>query len=219
MAVSFETEYHRYRRYFTDVSALYQKKQVRIYTGIVLSLLVIAFFAFFAIRPTLVTITSLIKEIKDNQMVAQKLQEKINALTLAQAEYAAVSSELPLLEEALPQEPNFPLFIRQLETLAFQNGVALRTAQFSQVNLRGEPASNPNSVKTKQEKELPEVTFTLFASGSYQNLKGFLQSLEDLRRLVVISSFTFKTGEREEEQLLILAVTGETYHLGQNETK
>jgi len=216
MALSLETERHRYRRYFTNVTALYQKKQVRTYTGLILSLLTVAFFSFFAIRPTLITIASLVKEIEDKQMVAQKLQEKINAITVAQAEYAAVSSDFPLIEEALPQEPNLPILIRQLETLTVQNGATLRTIQFSQVNLRGKLVSEPDSVKKG---EVSKVTFSLSASGSYQSLKSFLQSLEDLRRFVVISSFAFKTGEEEEGQLLILSVTGDAYYLSQNEIK
>lgn len=217
MAISFETGYHRYRRYFTDISALYQKKEARVYTGLILSLLTVAFFSFFAIRPTLVTIASLVKEIEDKRMIAQKLQEKISALSLAQKEYVAVSSELPLVEEALPQEPNLPLFIRQLETLAVQSGVALRTIQFGQVNLRGRLALKPDSVKTEQKEEASEITFSLSASGSYQNLKSFLQSLENLRRFVVISSFAFKPEEKEEAQLLILSVAGEAYYLTQIE--
>lgn len=214
MAISFETGHHRYRRYFTNVTALYQKKQARAYTGLILSFLTIAFFAFFAIRPTLVTIASLVKEIEDKQMINQKLQEKINALTLAQAEHATATSELPLVEEALPQEPNIPLFIRQLETLAVQNGVSLRTIQFGQVNLRGKLLSEPNSVKKEGASNVP---FNLSVSGRYQSLKSFLQSLESLRRFVVISSFAFKSGEGEERELLILNVTGDAYYLKPNE--
>lgn len=219
MAISFEIGYHRYRRYFTNISALYQKKKARVYTGLILSLLAVAFFSFFAIRPTLVTIASLVKEIEDKRMIAQKLQEKINALSLAQKEYVAVSSELPLVEEALPQEPDLPLFIRQLETLSVQSGVTLRTIQFGRVNLRGRPVSKPDSVKTKQKEETSGITFNFSASGSYQNLKTFLQSLENLRRLVVISSFAFRPEEKEEGQLLILNITGEAYYLNQNEVK
>lgn len=219
MAISFEAEYHRYQRYFTNIGALYQKKQARVYTGLILSLLTVAFFSFFAIRPTLVTIASLVKEIEDKRMIAQKLEEKINALALAQKEYAALSSELSLVEEALPQEPDLSFFIRQLETLAVQSGATLRTIQFSQVNLRKKLASKPDSVKTKQKEEASEVTFSLSTFGNYQNLKSFLQSLENLRRFVVVSSFAFKAGEKEETQLLILNVTGKTYYLNQNEVE
>lgn len=215
MAVSFKSDYHHYRRYFTSISALYQKKEVRVYTELILSLLTVAFFSFFAIRPTLVTITSLVKEIGDRRMIVQKLQEKINALTLAQNEYTAVYSELPLVEEALPQKPDLSLFVRQLETVTVQNGVTLRTIQFGQVNLRG----SPTEAKPVEKEGVSEVPFSLSVSGNYQNLKSFLQSLEDLRRLVVVSSFAFKPGEKEEESLLILSVTGETYYLSQNEAK
>jgi Tfp pilus assembly protein PilO len=218
MAISLGKEHSHYRHYLVNLGTLYQKKQVRTYTGFILSLLAIAFFSFFAIRPTLITIASLIKEIDSKQMIAEKLEEKINALSHARSEYIDLSSSLPLIEEALPQEPNLSLFIRQLETLAVQNGVILRSIQFGEISLRGEKISKSLPATTK-EIESPQIPFNLSVSGSYKNLKNFLQSLEELRRLTVVSSFIFKMEKEKEGQFLVLSVTGETFYLNQNKSQ
>ncbi len=163
----------------------------------------------------MVTIASLTKEIEDKQMVAQKLEEKINALTIARNEYEILYSELPLVEDALPLESDLSFFLRQMETLAVQNNVDLRSIQFGEISLRGESVSKPDSTETK-EGGLSSVPFGLSVSGSYQNLKNFLQSLEDLRRIVIVSSFVFKTEKEKEGKSLILSVNGEAYYLSQN---
>lgn len=214
MAISFRTDYYRYRRYLTNISALYQKKQYRAYTGLILSLFTIAFFAFFAIRPTIVTITSLMKEIEDKEMVAQKLEEKINALSRARSEYDAISTQLPLVEDALPQKTNPSLLVRQIETLAAQNSVILQSVQFGETPLLGEKEFKSKSTETKlKEKGLSAISFSVSVSGSYQNLKSFLQNLEELRRLIIPSSFAFKIEQKGES--LVLSISGEAYYLVQ----
>ncbi len=218
MAISLGKGYSRHRHYLVNLGTLYKKKQVRTYTGLILSLLSIAFFALFAIRPTLITIASLIKEIDNKQMIAEKLEEKINALSRARSEYIDLSSSLPLIEEALPQEANLSLFIRQLETLAVQNGVILRSIQFGEISLRGEKVSKSLPVTTKEIESL-QVPFNLSVSGSYKNLKNFLQSLEELRRLTVVSSFVFKMEKEKEGRFLVLSITGGTFYLNQNKTQ
>jgi Tfp pilus assembly protein PilO len=220
MALSLNTDYFRYRHYFTNLSAFYQKKEYRAYVGLILSLFTIAFFGFFAIRPTLVTIASLTKEIEDKQMVVQKLEAKIEALGRARSEYEAISAELFLVEEALPQKTDLSLFVRQIETLAVQSGVSLQAVQFGETPILGELPSKPNSKKTQQkDKELSTITFNLSVTGDYQNLKGFLQGLEELRRLVVPSTFAFKEEKSAEGEQLLLTVTGEAYYLVQSQKK
>ena len=106
MAFDWRTEYHRYHRYFLSTRALYKKRAVVVYTGIILTLATITFFALFAIKPTVTTIASLVKEINSKKVVDQKLQTKINSLRQAQTNYSLISDKLVLIDQVLPQEPN-----------------------------------------------------------------------------------------------------------------
>lgn len=193
MALNWQTEYHRYRRYFINIGRFYQQKKARVYTELVLSVFVTAFFLFFAIKPTVVTITGLIKEIKDRRAVAEKLEEKIKALSLAQGEYRTIQSDLYLVDQALPKDSRLPTLVKQIEALALKTGTNIEIIQYSSVGLRGK--FNPG----KQE----AAKFTMNLAGEYQNLKNFLLSLGSLRRVVTLESFGFKDGRKEAQELTL----------------
>lgn len=193
MALNWQTEYHRYRRYFIDLRRFYRIKKIHVYTQVVLSLLATSFFLFFAIKPTLVTITGLLREIKDKKLVVQKLEEKIEQLSLAQREYQLIQPELYLLDQALPKDSQISLLIKQIETLALKSGVIPEVVQYASVNLKGVPQSD------KPE----EISFSMTMAGGYQELKVFIESLTKLRRVILIKDFSFKPS-LEEPQFLTL---------------
>ncbi|MCX6724676.1 MAG: type 4a pilus biogenesis protein PilO [Candidatus Shapirobacteria bacterium] len=187
-----QTEYHRYRRYFTDLGRFYQTKKARTYVGIILSILTVTFFVIFAIKPALATIAQLIKQTKDQKLVVGELEKKITSLSQAQNEYLAVESDLYLVDEALPQESQVPLLIKQLETLAYQSGVDIGRLRINEVDLK-----KTDSPKTEKQ----PLSFNFTALGSYANLKNFLSSLSTLRRIILVESFSFQKGTDEKSGL------------------
>jgi len=201
MAFNWQTELYRYRRYFTDIRRFYRLKKVRVYTEIVLSILTVSFFLFFAIKPTVITITGLIKEINDKKMVVQKLEEKISNLNLAQQEYLLVQNDLYLVDQTLPEDPQISVLVRQIEGLCSKTGVSLEGVQYS-----------PLDIKSKIFKNEPQpIEIKLVVSGDYQNLKNFLYSLDNFRRIFKIDSFGFKTSKEGEK--LTLSISGKTFYL------
>lgn len=195
--------YHRYRRYVSGVGVLYKKKKARVYTGIILSIFTIAFFGFFAIRPTLVTIGGLLKEIKDKREVVAQMDQKINNLNKAQTNYTRIEKDLDLVNESLPLDPDLPILIKQLESLARLSSVAIESVRFEKTNLQGE-------IETE---EGQASGFSVTLVGDYKNLKDFLSSLDTLRRIISVKSFGFTSKTEEEIQLLILSISAEAHYL------
>ncbi|MBU3957116.1 type 4a pilus biogenesis protein PilO [Patescibacteria group bacterium] len=195
--------YHRYRRYVTGIGVLYKKKKARVYTGIILSIFTIAFFGFFAIRPTLVTIGGLLKEIKDKREVVAQMDQKINNLNKAQTNYTRIEKDLDLVNESLPLDPDLPILIKQLESLARLSSVAVESVRFEKTNLQGE-------IETE---EGQASGFSVTLVGDYKNLKDFLSSLDTLRRIISVKSFGFTSKTEEEIQLLILSISAEAHYL------
>lgn len=187
-----------------DIGRLYKIKKVRVYTEIVFSLLAVSFFLFFAIKPTLLTITELIKTIQDQEVVVNQLQNKINALGAAQSEYNLISNDLYLVDEALPKNSQVSTLVKQIEVLALQSGVFLGSMKFDPVALKEAGAG------------LKEVNFSLAATGDYQNLKSFLHLVNSLRRVINIETFSFKI-KGAESQVLTLSIGGKAYYLSANE--
>jgi len=201
MALDWQTEYRRYQRYFLNVGSLYRKKKVRVYTELVGTLLTISFFLLFAVKPTLLTIAGLIKTINDQKLITRTLEEKINALNLAQSQYDLIQSDLPLIEEALPQRTEITTLIKQLEAIANRSGVTNEGIQLTQIPLDKEGAfSQPEP-----------INFNLAVSGDYQNLKTFLKNLSSLRRVILVDSFGFKTGKTD-KLVLYLTLNNKTFY-------
>lgn len=199
---NWQTEYHRYRRYFTDLGQFYQTKKGRTYAGIILSLLTVAFFIFFAIKPTLITIAQLIRQVKDQKTVARELEKKVKALSEAQSNYLLVESNLPLVDQALPKDPQISILVKQLEALARRSQVTIKSLQISKANLKE---------TTFQKTEKQAVDFSFNVLGDYQNLKIFLSSLSRLRRIISIEAFSFQSGK--EETILSLKLNAKTWFL------
>ena len=205
MALNWQTEYHRYRRYFVNIGQYYQQKKARVYTGIVFSILTTSFFLVFAIKPTVVTIVGLLKKIEDQKLVAEKLEEKIGTLSQAQKQYLAIESDLLLVNQALPQDTQVSLLIKELEALGRQSGITVETIQFNQLTLKG---------KNPEEKQ-KEINFSFTASGNYQNLKNFLTSLNSLRRIVLVDNFSFTSDkEIDKKEFLNLSLSAQTFYYG-----
>ena len=203
--VDYKEGYRHYRRYYRNLRTLYKKPPMRDFTFLVLSLLTAAFFAFFAIKPSLKTIGELVKEIKDKRMASEKLEEKINALSLAQREYASVQPDLPKIYAVLPKKSDFSLLAKQIEWLAQKNQTTLLNLRFSETSLFGE-----------EQKELVPLEFSLNFGGEYKNFKGFLADLEKLDRIVTVETFGFskkKLGGEEVEFPLYLELTAQGYYL------
>lgn len=190
--------YRRYRRYYRRLQGLYQKPPVRDFTFLVLSLLTVAFFGFFAIKPSLKTIGELVKEIGDKRMASEKLEQKINALSAAQQEYALVQPDLPLVLSVLPKDSDFSQLAKEIEYLASKNNLLLLSLRIQQASLFGGP----------EKKELISLDFDLNLSGDYLSLKNFLANLERLDRLVKIEALSFA-----KKEMLSLVITAKAYYL------
>lgn len=201
MEIDFQTNYKRYRRYFKDVARFYANKKVKAYTEAVLTIFTVAFFLAFAIRPTLITIASLVKEIKEKKEVSLSLQRKINDLSLAQQNYQAAEKNLYLIDQSLPLNPFLNELIRQIEVLALKDEVKIDTFQFSNVE-----------IKKNKPSEKKEIEFNLVVSGEYQNIKNFLKDLTNLRRLISFDNFIIKQTKKE-ASTLVLSLSGKAFFM------
>lgn len=177
-------EYHRYQRYFTDISRLYQKKEVKVYTELILTFATIAFFAFFAIKPAVITLASLLQERSMQKQILDQLDTKINSLTKAQQNYNQLT-QTALVEEALPKESALDQVIYNLEYLILQDGISLNSISFQPIVLKGTPKE-------------AVVGFSLSTSGSMESLNKLLASLNNLRREITIQSASFTKSQKEQ---------------------
>lgn len=216
-----EKPYHQRERYFLKFRNFYQKKQVRLYTELILTFFTISFFLFFSIRPTLITIASLLNEIKEQKTISQRLEKKVSALKQAQANYQQIKERLYLIDEALPENSDFSLFIRQLEALAAKNKVTIDSLQYEPTPLKGKETAvkiekKTRSKETNKEENFQGIYFALKVSGQFESLKAFYDDFFRFRRLIVIDNFIFKTDQKNN---LVFTLNAEACYLNPGDQK
>lgn len=208
---------HRYRRYYQNLEPLLKTRQAQAFLMVIMSLVTIAFFGTFAIRPTLKTIATLQRQIEDRSFLNDKLEEKINALILAQEEYQRIAPQLPLIYTLLPEKAEFPSLLRRLELVVDQNSATIAGIQFEPIVLySGLPSplesTNDGTIESPSASSTTPIHFTLSLSGEYQNLVTFLSQLTLLDRLVTIQSVTITNNQSGESQLSLGLQTRAYYY-------
>ncbi len=212
MPSSWRSNYSRYQSYFLNIVALYKKRpDLQAFLEILLSLGAIALFAGLALRPTLLTIAQLLKDIEAKESTIAKIEEKIANLNSAQSVLSANTAKVALLPSAIPGQPSPESFTRQMEGLAARSGVTFVGLTFAETSLVGPQV--PAKVEEGQAalpSEAAGVAFSAnFSAPSYQAIADFARNLENLRRPLVVDTFTLNTTLSEEGQKsLVLLVSG-----------
>lgn len=190
-------QFHRYRRYASSLARLYGQKKVRTYAGIVASLLTASFFIIFAIKPTAVTIATLIKETADQKTIADTLDKKIVAVSQAQWEYNRFSPYLILVNESLPDNPWAAQLSSQIEAVAYKNDIFIARLSFGQIPLLEKIVAEPKEV----------IALTVNVLGEYSRLKLFLEQFSRLRRSLAINGLEFRPSPQNESKQAPLMLT------------
>lgn len=206
MIIEPKIESRRFSRYYTSLEPLWTRPAIRAYTMLILSFFTMAFFGYFAIRPTMTTISALRRQISDAKFVDQQLQNKINALSQVQVAYEAIKPDLPVVMTALPRQPQFPSFVKSLEKISSESNATVVSLRFQSVSLSPSEA-------TASAQEIP-IGFSLTTSGDYNSLAGFVKRLSYFERIAVIErvQLLMKNDETGKETLQ-LSLLGKTFYV------
>lgn len=178
------------------LNEFYQRPVARVSLELFLSVGAVIFFAVFAIRPTLVTMSDLVKEIEDKRDLDQKLTQKIASLSTAQTSYLDVQERLYLLAQTLPSTPDLIHSIKVIEKLAADQGVLIDSLTVTEI-----PREVSSEIPfTKLKKNSYPVSMSL--SGDYANIRNFVQALISYRRLFVTDTVIFSTSEERGQKKL-----------------
>lgn len=209
MAVKWQRDYRFYQTYMRTLARLYNdRRDIRSYLELTLSLLAIIIFSLFAIRPTIITIGSLLKEIEAKNEVITQMDQKIVSLTQAQTAYEEHINDFVFLDQAAPEETKPLLYVRQIEGIAQQAGVEL------QYYTSDDPIDVLSATDNQESEQLSApIAFklTINVKGEYENLYQFLNLLENLRQPFVIDDLSIVENS-EEPNLLYMYMSGYTYY-------
>ncbi|MBM3283241.1 hypothetical protein FJY90_03215 [Candidatus Gottesmanbacteria bacterium] len=194
---------HLWRKVHPRITQFLDNKKNVVYFTITLSFLTLSFFGLFAIRPTLITATSLIKSVSDLRKLNLDYEEKIGSLIRAQSEYEKIRNSLPMVESAIPNTATFPQLAKALEKFAQLENLKIIQLQIDNVPVTNLAVNN----------QLQQYNFNIVISGDYPSLSSYIQHLLNWKRIVNISSLNFNLDISTSSGNLQLSMKGTTYYV------
>lgn len=219
MAGVIKRDYLRYQKEFLGMLMVYRERpEIKMFTEILLSLFTIILFAIFAIRPTLSTIAEIIQENKGKEETIGILSRKIDNLAIANDLLKKEQDNIALLESAIPNNPKPQSIATQITILGAQTSLSPEAMSFGSSTIKSERLDPPiNATGAQKENRLPinsqPVNIFLDFGGEYVTLSTMFESLEKLRRPILIDTIVFSTENiqgRENEGPVIMSVSGQS---------
>ncbi len=192
----------------TTLIQFYNRPIAQVSLELFLSIIAVMFFAIFAIRPTLVTISDLIKEIDDKKALSEKMSQKIASLATVQTQYLGLGDQISILEEAIPSEPKFEEALRVMEKLASDRMLVINSIQVNEV-----PPTQKEVVpfSQKERKNLPVI---ITVAGDYPTIRNFVEDLKNYRRALIVDSIVFTVNEERNQKKLTANITVNIQYFG-----
>lgn len=211
MANNWKGDYMRYKDFFLNVlQVYYAKPNIKIYLELMLSLTTIIVFSIFAIKPTILTIIELNKEIQTKEDIIAGINQKLIDLQKANDIMQNEMEKLAKIDAAIPSSASPENIILEMERLAAKSSLQILNLSMSEVTIMGNEKLKKKGVGDleKLPLEANELPFTVSLSGSYQNLILLISDIENQIRPVKIDSLTINTSITDEGKILILTITG-----------
>ena len=188
-----------YEKYYKYILPYLRKEKNQQYFTVILTLGATIFFALFAINPTISTIVKLRREINDSRFVEKKLSEKINNLSNLSSEYQNIQKDLPFVLDAIPDKPEAPTLVAQIQSIANDYSVVISKFDVASINLITQDASKSSS-----------FAFEITGQGDYENLQKFSSDLINIQRIISVDSLSI-TEDTQTDQNLEINIKGSAY--------
>lgn len=191
-----------FRNTYRRFSPLITNKKTASYFTLTLTLLSLSFFGIFAIRPTLLTATSLFQSVSDLKQLNINYEQKISDIIRAQSEYEKILDDVSAINQALPKNPSFNLVAETMEKFAAREGFSITQLQIDNVDV-----STPSSTN-----RVSSYGFRIIGTGDYQTITSFMSHILNWRRLVNINSLDIAPEGSTNSGILRLTLRAETHY-------
>lgn len=210
MALGWRGQYIRYRGFFLNILELYKRRaNLRAFLEVILSISTIVIFITFALRPTVLTIISLNREIKEKKVTLAALNEKGNNLLLAFTVLSQNEGVIPDIDTAVATSPNPEVISKQILGIASKNSVTLLGLSIGEVNLVGQDSkAKKPSEDLKPIPNASEMPISISIKGDYPSIEAFARDMENLRTVVKIDTFGINASVTEIGTTIVGVITG-----------
>ncbi len=190
------------RQLARTLSDFYSHPIAKVSLEIFFSVITVILFAVFAIRPTLLTMADLVKEIDDKKTLVDKLNQKIAALSTVQSGgFLPNQGQLDILDEAIPHTPQFERAILVIEKIASKNNLLIQSVTAKEIPK--EPVVDVDFSQKSRISRPIQVTVV----GDYPSMRQFVEDLLHTRRAMVVDSIIFTLSDQQGKPSLRATIT------------
>jgi len=142
--------------------------------------ILITFFLVFALRPTILTISSLKGDIESKKLLKEELRVKINKVIAAQELFSQVQERYQIVNSSLPDKPNFYEASSIVQQIGQKYGVAADSMAF-----------NLEVGEVKEDPRIQAYNVSVGVNGPFTNALKFVTEILKNRRTGYISALNF----------------------------
>jgi len=157
------------------------RKEKADYTNLIFFFAAFIVFIVFIIRPSLNEAFARAKRLSDLQTLEGQYEQSIAQIINYQTQMQDVNSNLFLLDEAMPRQPNINKLLADIRSAAASNNIILNRTDVGQINLVREAQART---------ETNAISVAIEAQASYANFQAFQKELYQQRRLKKITTLT-----------------------------
>lgn len=173
-----------------DIEQFYNKPVTRVSFELIVSILTVILFALFALRPTLLTMSDLLREIQEKQELDEQLGEKISSLATAQSEFSTYQAQIQALDQAILQNASLEEVAYYLESLLLDSGLGVQRVSFGQIPVQVSPVSeNPG------QPVLTKFQVQIVLDGDLAAFQAFMARVESVKPLFSIDGWSVSPAE------------------------
>lgn len=182
-----------------ELEKFYEQPVARVSFELVMSIVAVMFFAVFALRPTLNTMSSLLNEIEEKEEVDAALTRKISALATAQNEYLTFGDRFGILEEAIHTNMSLEVALIYMEYLVSRENLSLAGLQIREFPLVLTAPTEPGQELRLRNREIQPYAFQVSFRGDYANVIRFFQAIESVKPLFSVQEFAFTVQQNRDD--------------------
>ncbi len=162
---------------------LFKTPQRKTYTLLGVTILVVAFFLIFAIRPTFKKIAELNNELREKRVFHEKVRSKLKTLNELIAKKQSVANELKYFEEDLPTDLNSGFIVANLAEIASKKDLQLSSVAFME-----------SKSSEEQKSVIPNIEsayVSIGIEGDIVQIEEYVKYLEEFPRIFDITSISY----------------------------
>lgn len=174
------------------------RRALRLYQGFIVSGVILLFGTIgviFAVVPGVQATIALFERVRTEEKEYDVLSSKLTFLTSLQED--DVRDQLVMLLSAIPQEKSVPSIFTTVDGLTATSGVSIEEMNLtSPGSLATASASRQSGIADKI--NASTLPFSLTASGTYDNIRSFVSSINQVKRLFDVTSFEFSMASADD---------------------